>query len=429
MVAPERLAAWVRGQYYGWTLVVVLGITTMVSYGTTYYAFGALLIPITHAFGWSRGDVSGAYSLGLVVAGLAGVPVGAWVDRVGARWPMTLGSLITGISLMGLARIEHAWQLYLLWGFGIGIGAALTFYPVSFTVVANWFNLRRGRALAWLTLIGGGASPIFIPLIGWLLPHIGWRATVVYLGLAQLLVALPLHALFLRGRPEALGLTPDGAAAGVIPKGRPLAPSWTARGVLRHPAFWTLTAAFLLEQVASAVVLVHQIPFLVDKGFGQPLAAAMAGLVGLVSLPGRFVLNVLSDRVSRSGLLAGVLVSQALALVLLILADSEGWLYAYVLLTGLGYGTRSPLRAAIMGDVFGRGAFGAIFAIQGAAVSVLAATGPALAGWAYDRAGAYQVVFSMMAAALLVAAAVISWTPRGPAVPAPEGDAPATPQR
>src|SRR5512146_2651212 len=201
-----------HGPYYGWVLVVTLGLTTIISYGTTQYLFGVLVVPIDQELGWDRASLSGAYSLMLVLAGLLGVPIGRFVDRHGARIVMTVGSVLGGLSLMGLATIHALWQFSVLWAGGLGVATALTFYPVTFTVVANWFERRRGSALAVLTLVGGLASPIFIPLAGVLVPRLGWRETLLVMAVTQLCLALPLHAIVLRRHPEDLGLRPDGLA-------------------------------------------------------------------------------------------------------------------------------------------------------------------------------------------------------------------------
>jgi MFS family permease len=214
MGQPSRLRS--KRPYYGWVLMVVLGITTIISYGTTQYLFGVLVVPISTSLGWNRASVSGAYAVGLIVAGVLGVPIGPLVDRWGARLLMSSGSAIAGLALIGLAQMHDLFQFYLLWSGGLGLAMALTLYPVTFTIVANWFVRKRGKALAVLTLVGGLSSPICIPLAGAMVAQIGWRATLVVLGLSQLLLALPLHALVLRRHPEDLGLSPDGERA---PKG------------------------------------------------------------------------------------------------------------------------------------------------------------------------------------------------------------------
>ncbi len=116
-------------------------------------------MPLATTFGWSRAELSGAYALSLLVAGILGVPVGYLVDRYGARWLMTGGSALAGCALLGLSQISHLWQFYLYWSGGLGIAMALIFYPVTFTVITSWFVAERAKAFAVLTLLGGLASP------------------------------------------------------------------------------------------------------------------------------------------------------------------------------------------------------------------------------------------------------------------------------
>ena len=309
-VGTARREGTARPRYYGWVLVATLGITTIISYGTSYYLFGVLVVPLGRDPGWGRGAVSGAYALGVVLAGLLGVPIGRLVDRRGARLPMAAGSAVGGLSLLGLSGVHALWQFYLLWSGGLGLAGALTFYPVSFTVVANWFDRRRGAALALLTLLGGLASPIFVPLAGALVPRLGWRETVAILGLVQLCVALPLHALVVRRHPEDLGLQPDGLATEGSAHPLPVA-GLGVRAALRLRAFWTLTLAFALATLAGSVLLVHAVAYLIGRGYGGATAAAFAGAVGLASLPGRLGLNLLSDRVGPQPLLALCLAAEA----------------------------------------------------------------------------------------------------------------------
>lgn len=89
-----------RGIYYGWVLVVALGVTETVSYGILSYAFPVFIAPMEAELGWSRTQVTGAFSLAALVAGAAAVPVGRWVDRHGARALMTAGSVLSTLLLL-----------------------------------------------------------------------------------------------------------------------------------------------------------------------------------------------------------------------------------------------------------------------------------------------------------------------------------------
>ena len=402
--------------YRGWTIVAALGITTIVSYGTTVYAFGVLLTPIASDQSWARGALSGAYALGILVAGVLGVPIGRAVDRFGARVLMSVGSALGGIVLLALSQVHQVEVFVVLWGLGLGFATALTFYPVSFTVVANWFERRRGMALAWLTTIGGLASPLFIPAIGWSVVRFGWRETLILLGLAQLVVALPLHALVLRRQPEDLGLLPDGNDAvdrpdATLPRKDRPTNGMSAWQAIRSTPFWGLTAAGGIDQLAAMIVSGHQIAFMITRGFDPIFAADVAGLIGLVSLPGRFVLNQLGDRYNPQRLLSLVLAILGFGLVVLILARSPFGLYLYVVVFGIVFGVRSPLRARVMAEHFGRQSYGTITALQGVVMAVPAAFGPLAAGWLYDLLGNYQLAFWLTMAAFIVASLLTRLTP------------------
>ncbi len=401
--------------YYGWLLVWALGITTIVSYGTTQYLFGVLVVPVQHETGWSRGGLSGAYSLSFVAVGVLGVPIGRLVDRYGARALMTGGSALGGLCLIGLSQVHQLWQFYALWAGGLGLAMALTFYSVSFVVVANWFQRRRGAALALLTLIGGLASPIYVPLAGLLVQALGWRGTVVAMGSSQLLIALPLHALAVRRHPEDLGLLPDGVT-GPSHAG-PARPTGALLGeALRRPAFWTLTLSGTLSLAAASAINAHQVPYMIGRGQDPVLAATMAGLVGVASLPGRFALNTLSDRLGPQRLLAPCLAVQAAGVIILVMAGSVPLLATYVAVYGFAFGALNPLRASVMADHFGRRAFGSITAMQGMATWLGAGLGPLGAGWLYDRSGNYVLALWLATAALAVSALAVALTPRaGPA--------------
>jgi len=260
--------------------------------------------------------------------------------------------------------------------------------------------------------VGGLSSPICIPLAGALVAHVGWCATLVVLAVAQLLIALPLHALLLRRHPEDPGLAPDGEPARPEPPQTPL-PGTTLTEALGSPVFWLLTASLALVMLGSTVVFVHQVAFMISRGTDAVLAATLSGMLGLASLPGRYIFNILSSRISAQLLLTLSVVAQAAGIAVLVLASSSlGWLILYVLIYGSAYGAFSPLRASVMADHFGRRAYGAITAMQGIPVAVCAGLGPLAAGWLYDVLHHYERAFWLCAGAFLLAAIGLALAPR-----------------
>ena len=398
-----------RRLYRGWLLVWALGATTIISYGTTQYFFAVLVVPMERELGWSRALLSGAFSLSLLTAGLLGLPIGRLVDRHGSRALMSFGSLLGGVGLIATSQVRQPWQFYLLWSGVIALSMALTLYPITFTVITNWFWRRRGSALAILTLLGGLASPIFIPLAGVLVDHIGWRGTLVVFGLVQLLIALPLHAAVLRRRPEDLGMQPDGVT---YPPGEQApAHGLQLRQALATLPFWTLTTAFALGLMAHSVILAHQVAYLIGRGFDPVLAASMAGLLGVASLPGRYLLNRLSEDLSPQALLAGCYAAQAAGVALLGLAAHPFLVWGYVAIYGAAFGAISPLRASTMADHFGRWSYGAITAASGVPIAIAGSVGPIAAGALYDRLGSYGPALALTGGAFVLSAFSVALTP------------------
>ena len=167
-------------------------------------------MPMHEEMGWSRTVLTGAYSLGLLVSALAAPLAGLWLDRHGPRGLMTLGSALGSALLLVWASVEDLWAVYLMWA-GIGLTMAATLYEPAFAVLAKWFERGRARAFLLVTLAGGLASTIFLPLSAWLVGSEGWRGALIALAAILALLTVVPHAMVLRRRPQDFGLLPDGA--------------------------------------------------------------------------------------------------------------------------------------------------------------------------------------------------------------------------
>jgi len=264
--------------------------------------------------------------------------------------------------------------------------------------------------MALLTLLGGLASPIFIPLAGWLVLRVGWRETLTIFGLVHLGIGLPLALLTVRRHPEDVGLFPDGAPAATIPS-TPIS-GVTLREAVRHLPFWTIALAYFVGLLGSNVLFAHQVAYMIDRGQNSTTAATLAGLLGLASLPGRVVFNILSDRYRSIVLLAISQSILAFGVVVLALANTIGWLLVYIVIYGAAFGTGASLAASVRAEYFGRRAFGVISAAQGIPGLAGAAFGPLAAGLIYDRAHNYQLAFAIVAGLYVLSAATLSLTPR-----------------
>jgi MFS family permease len=391
--------------YYGWTLIGTLSLTELVSWGVLYYAFTVFITPMHRDLGWSRGALTGAFSLALLVQGISGLAAGRWLDARGPRLLMTCGSCAAVVLVLCWSAVGSLWLFYLTWA-AIGVVLAAVLYDPAFWVVATWFSRYRSRALTLLTFVAGFASVIFIPLAQVLVARQGWRAALVTLALILAATTILPHALLLRRRPEDAGLVPDGTPAMSI-AGAPRESGVRPRAALRSAAFWWLTAAFVLHAVGSITVFVHLVPFLTDRGDGAGFAAGAASLVGIMALPGRLLFTPLGERVSRALLTTLLFLLQALGLAVLVAFPGRTGVVAFVVLFGMGYGAVTPARAALVADYYGRAYYGSIAAALGLFVVGGRAIAPVAVGIVRDRTGQYATAFWVMAALSLAAAAAV----------------------
>jgi MFS family permease len=406
--------------YYGWPMLAGLSFAETVSWGIVYYTFSVFIRPMEIELGWSRAQVSGAFSLALLVGGMAALPVGHWLDAHGPRALMTAGSVAAALLLVAWSRVQSLVGFYLVW-MGLGLAMSAILYEPAFAIVAAWFVRHRHRALTILTVCAGLASTIFVPLAGWLLVRQGWRSAVVTLAAIMAAVTIPIHALVLRRSPQAIGLGADGdAAVSLAPSSasEPGPSAETVRAALGRRAFWMLTAAVVLSGLAAVATVVHFIPFLLGRGFPLPTAALAAGGIGLMQLPGRLFYTPIRRRLSIFGSTATVLLVQALALAGLPMVRGRAGLAAFVIAFGMGNGAATLVRATGIAELFDPAVYARIGGLMAFFTAAARASGPIAAALAYQKLGSYGAVFWSLAALLAIGAGTLRFTRSAPKITA-----------
>ena len=395
-----------RPRFYGWTIVWTLAVTETVSWGILFYAFAVFLVPMQHELGWSTPEITGAYSLALLVAMAASPPVGRWLDRAGPRVPMTLGAILGTVLVLAWSRVESLPAFYAIWA-GIGVALALTLYEPAFAVVATWFVRDRARAMLVLTTVAGFASTVFLPLAGWLTERFGWREALTALAVMLGFLTIPAHALVLRRRPEDLGLLPDGERIDAM---RP----WTEpEGVApararRDPAYWWLTIAFFLGTVAAVAIGIYLIPVLLERGDTLARATVITGLIGAAQAGGRVVVTALDRRVAEPAMAIAVFALQAVAIVLILIPAGLALTLLAVVLLGMGRGGITLMRATLVADRYGRAHFAAVSGIPAAAQMAARAVAPVGAGLLVSWRGGYAPMLGVLAGIALAATLAIA---------------------
>ena len=395
------------GLFYGWVVVAAACIVLLVIFGMA-YSFAAFFPALTAEFGATRGDTSLVFALaGFLYFGIGGIS-GALADRIGPKPVILVGIVLIALSLALTGLAARLWQVYALYGVGLGIGIGLAYVPAIGTV-QRWFVRQRGLA-SGIAVSGIGlgtllAPPVASALIG---AH-GWRGA--YLGLAVITAVIGLGAaLLIEASPAARGLGPDGdppapQAAAVANSGP------TLREALVTPAFRLLYGSAVLVSFSIFIPFVHLAAYARDAGHPEAVAVWLVGLIGLGSLGGRFLVGLLADRLGRKPAMALCFVGIAAMMLLWWSSTAVTVLAAFAIVFGTCYGGFVALAPALAADHFAGRNITAIIGVYYSAVAFGTLLGPTLAGYAYDVAGSYDLPILASAALSLAGAAVIMRLP------------------
>lgn len=372
--------------YYGWYIAIALAITETVSYGVMYYAFSVFITPMEASLGWSRGELSGALSLMLLIGGAMAFPVGYWLDKRGARGLMTLGSIGATILVLLWSQVGSLTEFYVIFAL-MGFCSAAVLYEPAFAVIATWFIHKRGTAMAIVTFTAGFASTIFIPLADALLVAFGWRQAVFILAIVLGVITIPLHLIILRHRPEDLGLYPDGEPTERTE--REQAPL-NLKSVLKSRFFWIMTLAFALSSLSISAIRVHFIPLLISLDINASTAALASGSIGIMQVVGRVFFAPIERHFSSKSMVIGVFILLTISVSILLLGTSPLLIIVFIGLFGMGVGTHTLARPLIVADTYGAKFYGRISSAMVIFLTVAGTAGPFVAGITYDGFGSYM---------------------------------------
>jgi len=374
------------------SVIRTLGAAQCVYWGILYYAYAVLIVPMRVEFGTSEAVIAGAYSLGLLVCALLAVVAGRRFDRgQGVAW-MRAGAHAVPPLLVGWSLASGTTMLYVVW-VALGACMALVLYEAAFALVTRAVAepAQRLRALATVTVVGGLASTVFLPLIGAGTAGLGWRATLQLLAVVWLATTLVME----RTAWPALQ-SGERARAQVAATAGP-AVSGTPRGV------WRLATPFVFATFSSMALTTLVIPTLVARGVPIERAAVVLAGLGLSQLPGRIWLARGGRIASAEALLVAPLVLQAGGLV--VFAASPGLVAAFlgIVTYGIGAGMQSIARPWAVPLLFGVGQAGVVNGRIARLQAAARAIGPFATAWAYGRYGT-QALFLVLAAMLLALA-------------------------
>lgn len=412
--------------YYGWYIVAIAFIAQAMSAGLQAYTFGVFLKPMSDDLGLSRAEMSSVQSFSTLVNGLLALGIGPLIDRRGGRELMVVGALVAGTGLAGIGLVQNLWQFYLVRGVIVTIGMLCMGGLVVNVALSNWFIRKRGRAIAFAAMGISVAAVILPPLTQRLIAAFGWRGAWVVLGLLVITLVTVPAALFMRRRPEDMGLRPDGDRE-VSPSESASVPTregvvWSRAQALRTSTLWLLMISFALASMGLMGMLVHTYPYLTDAGFSPAEAARGLSMIGLAGLICKPVWGLLIERFEGRRCAAAEFILCAAGIVAIASAQGELAMYGAIFLFGLGVGGVITVQEVIWADYFGRLTLGRIRSVAMPFTIASSAGGPVFAGWVYDVTGNYRAAFAIFIVTYLAATVLILLTRRPRAPQAITGD-------
>lgn len=400
---PRTKAGQQSSFFYGWYVVAACFLVLFVGSGIGFYAFGVFFTPLEKEFGWSRAAIAASVSIATFGAGMGAPIVGRLVDRIGPRSIMLVGAVVMGSCLMAVYFVNELWQFYAIFLFSAIGRAALSPVPVGMTI-SNWFWKRRGLAMGMAVSGIGIGGMVMAPLTAIIISTIGWRPAILALGAVSVMALLPIVYFLIKRSPREFGLLPLGATA--EENGRDTQGTSTVAAVhqaegldfqeaIRTPVFWLLCVSFLLIFVGQGSVLIHTVPFFVDRGLEPQDAANILALVSGIGVVGKLGMGYAADKIPARFALMTTFLMQAIGLTIVLMPMSALTIPGFVFFYGIGMGGTVALQSVVVAETFGTKSFGTILGGLSMFQTFSQASGPILAGYIFDTTGSYTIAYTL----------------------------------
>lgn len=370
--------------------------------GDTYAVF---LLPLERDFGWTRSQVTGVYSVYLLVNGFTAPLVGLFFDRLGPRWVYGAGVACLGAAFVLASTLATLWQFYLFIGVLVGLAVSLNGMVPASALLSRWFRKRLSTAIGIAFSAVGAGTLVFVPLAQYLVTAYDWRTAYRGLGFALLalapvvVLAFPWRAMQ-AGHPALQVARAKGAGGGT-----------TVREALRTRTFWSLSQIFFCTATAMFSMLVQLVAFFIDAGFSPLTAATAYGALGMLSAFSVMMSGPVAERFGYRQAATASFVGTGTGILLLVAltaAPSTLLLGAFVLVFGLCMGVRGPIVSSVSARLFAGPNVATIYGAIYATNALGAAFGAFMGGLLHDLTGGY-VAGLALALVFVVLAALPFW--------------------
>ena len=383
--------------FYGWVIVAVGFLVAFSSGPGQSYVFSVFLDSIIEDTGLSRTTISLLYAVGTGVSALMVAFVSRMADHVGPRLVAIAVAVALGVACFGMAFARGFAAFFLAFAALRALGQGST--PINATLMtAQWFVIRRGRAMAMMGLGLAASLALLPPISRALIDAAGWREAYIVLGVMVWMLVIPAALLFARDTPEEMGLHPDGAGHPPLREAVTLPGGAAAeRRVFSSLTFWLLALPLTTSPFVVTALVFHQTGIFEERGLGASVAAAVFVPFAIATGVSSTLAGFAVDRIGPIPLfvLSMVLLAAALGASRLIDETADAVLYAGVL--GTGSGVQRIVQSVLWAHYYGRRGLGRV---QGSATSIMilmSALGPLPLAMIEGATGSYGPGIAAMA--------------------------------
>ena len=393
--------------YAGWMIVGFTFVVQFVAVGLCYYAFGAYLKPLAEALDADRFAIALTLSIQSIVVAVLSPIAGRMLSQYSIRLVMFIGVASLAIGFLLLSQITAVWQLYILFGGVVAIGmVALGTIPCN-TLLANWFEKRRGTAMGISQFGITISATVIVPGVTWVIYNYDWQTSFIVCGLAAVVILVPTIWRFAIMTPEEVGLHPDGAPTPSATAAE-VAEQWSFARALKTRDIWLVTLIIGPCFMGIASVVLALPSHAIDLGLEPVQGASIVAFTTLLGAIAKPLFGTLADHVPKRAAVALAVALQAAGVATLISVDSYLGLVVAGCLFGLGYGGIAPLWSVMLATQFGRASFAQVMGANMPLLMPFNILGLPLTAWVFETTGSYIPAFTGLLGGYVVVAIALA---------------------
>lgn len=383
----EQHAPPATGLFSNRTLTHVLGAGQVCSWGSLYYTFPLIAQSMQQELGWSKSELFGAATLGLVGAALVSYPIGVAIDRGHGKLVMGWASVASALMLIWWSHIDSILPFYIVITLIGGLQAGILYEP-AFAVLARRVGPLKARTgITTITFWGGFASTVFIPLTQWMIDLWDWRDTLVALAVVNLICAA-IYFYLIRPDMDAIHEHHDQAKQANIERDRQI-----VRRALTNTTFWLLMISLVVYAAMFSAFTFHMYPLLQESGISTTEVVQAIAIIGPAQVAGRVVISIFAARAPMRTIGAVVVTTFPFTFAALLFDSITFWLVAIVFAVyGFANGIFTIVRSLVVPEMLSPHAYGALNGLLTIAATLARAVGPVAAAWLWSIDQSYHEV-------------------------------------